>query len=145
MSADMTAQDTSPKLATASDYVELMKPRIMMLVVFTALAGLVAAVGVTGQSVNPVLATVTILAVALGSGAAGAINMWYDRDIDALMNRTKDRPIPAGRVAPEEALAFAIILSSLVSSLLVVYPQFLIHLERHRQVSIQSPLILRIL
>ena len=118
MSVDMTAQESSPKLATAGDYIELMKPRIMMLVVFTALAGLVAAIGVTGQGVNPVLATVAILAVALGSGAAGAINMWYDADIDAIMTRTSVRPIPSGAVPRDEALTMGLIMSA-VSVLLM--------------------------
>ena len=112
MSVDMTAQETSPKLATAHDYVELMKPRIMMLVVFTALAGLVAAVGVTGQSINPILATIAILSVALGSGAAGAINMWYDADIDAIMTRTSTRPIPSGAIPKDEALTMGLIMSA---------------------------------
>ena len=114
----MTAENTTPKLATAGDYVELLKPRIMMLVVFTALAGLVAATGVTGQGINPVLATVAILAVALGSGAAGAINMWYDADIDAVMTRTSTRPIPSGAVPKDEALTLGIIMSA-VSVLLM--------------------------
>ncbi len=118
MSVDMTAENTTPKLATAGDYVELLKPRIMMLVVFTALAGLVAATGVTGQGINPVLATVAILAVALGSGAAGAINMWYDADIDAVMTRTSTRPIPSGAVPKDEALTLGIIMSA-VSVLLM--------------------------
>lgn len=118
MSVEMTAEQTSPKLATAKDYVELLKPRIMMLVVFTALAGLVAAVGVTGQGMNPVLAAVAILAVALGSGAAGAINMWYDADIDAIMTRTSTRPIPSGAVPKDEALTMGLILSA-VSVLLM--------------------------
>lgn len=118
MSVDMTAENTTPKLATASDYVELLKPRIMMLVVFTALAGLVAATGVTGQGINPVLAAVAILAVALGSGAAGAINMWYDADIDAVMTRTSTRPIPSGAVPKDEALTLGIIMSA-VSVLLM--------------------------
>jgi len=118
MSVDMTAQPTSPRLATARDYVELMKPRIMMLVVFTALAGLVAAVGVSGQGVNPILASVAILAVALGSGAAGAINMWYDADIDAVMTRTSTRPVPSGAVPKDEALAMGLIMSA-VSVLLM--------------------------
>lgn len=113
MSVDMTAQKTAPRLATARDYVDLLKPRIMMLVVFTALAGLVAAVGVTGTSINPVLATVAILAVALGSGAAGAINMWYDSDIDAIMTRTSTRPIPSGAVPKDEALTMGLIMSAL--------------------------------
>lgn len=118
MSVEMTAEQTSPRLATAKDYVELLKPRIMMLVVFTALAGLVAAVGVTGQGMNPVLASVAILAVALGSGAAGAINMWYDADIDAIMTRTSTRPIPSGAVPKDEALTMGLILSA-VSVLLM--------------------------
>ncbi|MEO1554578.1 MAG: heme o synthase [Pseudomonadota bacterium] len=118
MSVDMTAQDTSPRLASARDYVELLKPRIMMLVVFTALAGLVAAVGVTGTEINPVLATVAIIAVALGSGAAGAINMWYDADIDAIMTRTSTRPIPSGAVPKDEALTMGLIMSA-VSVLLM--------------------------
>ena len=111
MSVDMTAQPTTPKLATARDYLELLKPRIMMLVVFTALAGLVAAVGVTGQGLNPVLATVAIVAVALGSGAAGAINMWYDADIDAIMTRTSTRPVPSGAIPKDEALTMGLIMS----------------------------------
>jgi len=113
MSVDMTASQPQARLASASDYVELMKPRIMMLVVFTAVAGLVAAVGVTGQGINPVLAGVAVLAVALGSGAAGAINMWYDSDIDAVMVRTSTRPIPSGAVPRSEALAMGLIMSAL--------------------------------
>ena len=93
--------------ATAGDYVQLMKPRIMMLVVFTAIAGLVAAPG----AMNPVMAGVTVLAIALGSGAAGALNMWYDADIDAVMTRTSTRPIPSGAVPRDEALALGLIMS----------------------------------
>ena len=89
------------------DYAALLKPRVMSLVVFTGLAGLVVAPG----GLHPVLATVAVLCIAVGAGAAGAINMWYDRDIDALMERTRKRPIPAGRVAPEKALAFGVMLS----------------------------------
>ncbi|MEL6728687.1 MAG: heme o synthase [Pseudomonadota bacterium] len=118
MSADMTATQISPRFATAKDYIDLLKPRIMGLVVFTALAGLVAAVGVTGQGINPVLAIVAILAVALGSGAAGALNMWYDADIDAVMTRTSTRPIPSGAVPRDEALALGLIMSG-VSVLLM--------------------------
>jgi len=113
MSVDMTVEHAAPRLATARDYVELMKPRIMMLVVFTALAGLVAAVSVSGQGINPVLASVAVLAVALGSGAAGAINMWYDSDIDAVMVRTSTRPIPSGAVPKGEALTMGLIMSAL--------------------------------
>ncbi len=104
--------------ATARDYLELLKPRIIMLVVFTALAGLVAATSVTGIAINPVMAAIAVLAVALGSGAAGAINMWYDADIDAIMTRTATRPIPSGAVPGEEALTLGLILSG-VSVLLM--------------------------
>ncbi|MCR9269767.1 MAG: heme o synthase [Hyphomonadaceae bacterium] len=118
MSVEMTAPETAPRLATAKDYFDLLKPRIMGLVVFTAFAGLVAAVGITGQGINPLLAAVSILAVALGSGAAGALNMWYDADIDAVMSRTSTRPIPSGAVPRDEALALGLIMSG-VSVLLM--------------------------
>ena len=107
-----------PRPATAGDYIQLLKPRIIMLVVFTALAGLVAAQGVTGVSINPIMAAIAVFAVALGSGAAGAINMWYDADIDAIMTRTSTRPIPAGTVPRSEALAMGLIMSG-VSVLLM--------------------------
>ncbi len=93
--------------ASAGDYLSLMKPRIMALVVFTALAGLVAAPG----SLHPVTAFATLLAVALASGAAGAINMWFDSDIDAIMTRTRTRAIPSGRVVRDEALSLGIVVS----------------------------------
>ncbi|MGE0095725.1 MAG: heme o synthase [Alphaproteobacteria bacterium] len=89
------------------DYVQLMKPRVMSLVVFTGFVGLALAPG----HLHPVLAAVAILCIAVGAGASGAINMWYDRDIDAVMTRTKDRPIPAGRMAPGEALGFGVVLA----------------------------------
>jgi protoheme IX farnesyltransferase len=90
-----------------ADFVELLKPRVMSLVVFTGAAGLV----VAPSSVHPVLAAVAILCIAVGAGASGAINMWYERDIDALMARTAGRPLPTGRIEPAEALAFGVILS----------------------------------
>ncbi len=93
--------------ASAGDYLALLKPRVMSLVVFTGLVGLYLAPG----ALHPFLAFVAVLCIAVGAGASGAINMWYDRDIDAVMARTKNRPIPAGRVAPENALAFGVILS----------------------------------
>src|SRR5262245_58554530 len=93
--------------ATAGDYVALLKPRVMSLVVFTGLVGLYLAPG----TLHPFLAFVAVLCIAVGAGASGAINMWYDRDIDALMARTKNRPIPAGRMAPENALAFGVVLA----------------------------------
>lgn len=93
--------------AVPSDYLELMKPRVMSLVVFTALVGMVIAPG----DLHPVLAAISLLAIAVGAGASGALNMWYDADIDRVMSRTLKRPIPDGRVAPSEALAFGVTLS----------------------------------
>ena len=90
-----------------ADFLELLKPRVMSLVVFTGFAGLIVSPGTP----HPVLAAVAVLCIAVGAGAAGAINMWYDRDIDAIMSRTRGRPIPSGRVAPDEALAFGVILA----------------------------------
>lgn len=104
--------------ATARDYFQLMKPRIIALVVFTGLAGLVAAQAVSGITMNPVLAAIAVLAIALGSGAAGALNMWYDADIDAIMTRTSTRPIPSGTVPRDEALTLGLIMSG-VSVLLM--------------------------
>ena len=90
---------------TARDFMALLKPRVMFLVVFTGFAGMIVAPG----HINFVLGAIAIACIALASGAAGAINMWYDRDIDAVMTRTQNRPIPAGRVEPEAALAFGIV------------------------------------
>ncbi len=101
------AAAAGPVPAALADFVALLKPRVMSLVVFTGFAGLYLAPG----SPHPLLATVAILCIAVGAGASGAINMWYDRDIDAAMARTRARPIPAGRVAPEEALAFGTVLA----------------------------------
>jgi heme o synthase len=92
---------------TVGDYWALMKPRVMSLVVFTALVGMVAAPG----SINPFIGFVAILCIAVGAGASGALNMWYDADIDAKMQRTAARPIPRGRVTADEALTFGIVLS----------------------------------
>ena len=116
----MTDAPATPekRYGTAGDYVQLLKPRIMMLVVFTAVAGLIAASGVTGQAMHPMMAAIAVLAVALGSGAAGAINMWYDSDIDQVMTRTSTRPIPSGAVPREEAIALGMIMSG-VSVLLM--------------------------
>ncbi|HET9147674.1 MAG TPA: heme o synthase [Acetobacteraceae bacterium] len=95
--------------AMPADWITLLKPRVMSLVVFTGAVGM----AVAPERINPVLGLAAILCIALGAGAAGAINMWYDRDIDAVMRRTSGRPIPAGRIAPEGALAFGIALSVL--------------------------------
>jgi heme o synthase len=92
--------------AGVADYVEILKPRVMSLVVFTGFVGL----AVAPRHLHPVLAAVAVLCIAVGAGAAGAINMWYDRDIDALMRRTAGRPLPAGRMMPGEALGFGVVL-----------------------------------
>lgn len=96
------------------DYLALLKPRVMSLVVFTGFAGLVVAPG----DLHPLLAGLALLCIAAAAGGAGAINMWYDRDIDALMERTWHRPIPAGRMAPEKALVFGVAIS-LISVILM--------------------------
>jgi protoheme IX farnesyltransferase len=93
--------------AAVGDYVQILKPRVMSLVVFTGFVGLVLAPG----HLHPVLAAVAVLCIAVGAGASGAINMWYDRDIDAVMRRTAARPLPAGRMAPGEALGFGTVLA----------------------------------
>jgi protoheme IX farnesyltransferase len=97
-----------PSIAGVGDYIELMKPRVMSLVVFTALVGLVVAPG----HVHPVLGFTALLCITVGAGAAGALNMWYDADIDARMARTAGRPIPRGRVAPGEAAGFGFTLAA---------------------------------
>jgi protoheme IX farnesyltransferase len=97
-----------PSLATVGDYLALLKPRVMSLVVFTALTGLAVAPG----HVHPMIGFTALLCIAVGAGAAGALNMWYDADIDARMTRTARRPIPTGKVLPGEALAFGLTLSS---------------------------------
>src|SRR5438128_5702370 len=97
-----------PSLAGVGDYVALMKPRVMSLVVFTALVGLVIAPG----HLHPVIGFTALLCIAVGAGAAGALNMWYDADIDAVMTRTAQRPIPAGRIEPGEAFGFGVTLAA---------------------------------
>ena len=101
-----TPQDNDAELG---DYFALLKPRVMSLVVFTALVGLLAA----PVAVHPVIAFASILFVAIGAGASGALNMWWDADIDAVMRRTTKRPIPAGKVEPREALYLGCALSGL--------------------------------
>ncbi|MDF1707482.1 MAG: heme o synthase [Paracoccaceae bacterium] len=106
--------------ASFGDYVALLKPRVMSLVVFTALVGLLAA----PVGVHPMIGFASILFIAVGAGASGALNMWWDADIDAVMKRTAKRPVPAGKVAPGEALAvgvalsgFAVVMLALASNL----------------------------
>ena len=107
--ADIGYSDTKQYDAQLGDYIALLKPRVMSLVVFTALVGLLAAPG----SVHPVVAFASILFVAVGAGASGALNMWWDADIDGVMRRTSKRPIPSGRVQPGEALSLGVALSGL--------------------------------
>jgi protoheme IX farnesyltransferase len=94
--------------ARVEDYYALLKPRVMQLVVFTAVVGMLLAPG----DINPVVGAISILCIAIGAGASGALNMWYDADVDAIMSRTANRPIPAGRVSREEALGFGLVLST---------------------------------
>lgn len=93
--------------ATVGDYFALLKPRVMSLVVFTGLTGMLMAPG----AINPLIGLIALLCIAIGAGASGALNMWYDADIDGQMERTKGRPIPMGRVAPAEALNLGVTLS----------------------------------
>jgi heme o synthase len=102
-----TSTAAGSELSAVGDYVALLKPRVMSLVVFTGFVGLYLAPG----HLHPVLAAIAVLCIAVGAGAAGAINMWYDRDIDAVMRRTRGRPLPAGRMAPGEALGFGCVLA----------------------------------
>jgi len=104
----VTVARVEPSIAGVGDYIELMKPRVMSLVVFTALVGLLVAPG----HIHPVIGLTALICIAVGAGAAGALNMWYDADIDARMARTAGRPIPRGRVTPGEALAFGLTLAS---------------------------------
>mgnify|MGYP003628478570 FL=1 len=100
--------------SAASDYISLMKPRVMALVVFTGIVGLLMAPG----TIHPVIGLVAVLCISVGAGASGAINMWFDCDIDQIMTRTQNRPVAAGRVQPGDALAFGVILS--VASVVVM-------------------------
>ncbi|TLG78018.1 heme o synthase [Methylocystis sp. B8] len=103
--------EQAPRISVASpsDYFALLKPRVMSLVVFTALAGLLLA----PTPPHPLIGFASLLAIAVGAGASGALNMWYDADVDALMTRTRKRPIPAGRLDPEAALGFGLVLATL--------------------------------
>jgi len=129
---DISAVDHREKVATfappglvseagVGDYLALMKPRVMSLVVFTALVGLMIAPG----PIHPVIGFTALLCIAVGAGAAGALNMWYDADIDAVMTRTAGRPIPSGRVAPGEAAGFGLTLAGLSVATLAVLVSWL--------------------
>jgi len=106
---------TSPPMAAPGDFIALMKPRVMSLVIFTSLIGM----ALVPTPPHPLLAMIALIAIAAGAGASGAINQWYDRDIDAVMKRTADRPIPAGKVLAEEALSLGVVIS--VLSVLVLW------------------------
>lgn len=99
------------KESSIKDFFTLLKPRVMSLVVFSGICGMVLAPDFSNM--HPFLAVIAILSLAIGAGASGAINMWYDRDIDLIMNRTKHRPIPSGRLDAAEGLTFALVLSLL--------------------------------
>ncbi len=106
---ELTGPEIVVQRAGFTDYALLLKPRVMSLVVFTGFVGLLLAPG----HIDPLSAIATVVLIAIGAGASGAINMWYDRDIDARMTRTMNRPIPAGRMIPGAALAFGTVLSIL--------------------------------
>ncbi len=108
---------TATRDAQFGDYVELLKPRVMRLVIFTALVGLVCA----PVAVHPVIALASIVCIAVGAGASGALNMWLDWDIDAVMKRTAGRPIPSGRVSRDEALAIGLALSGFSVVMLALF------------------------
>ena len=106
----MAMTDAAPRTALPArwqDYLQLMKPRVMSLVVFTAITGLICA----NAPIHPFLGAVAVLCIAVGAGASGALNMWFDADIDSKMRRTRGRPVPAGRVQGADALALGIVLS----------------------------------
>ncbi len=105
------SQIDEPKEAEFSDYVSLLKPRVMSLVVFTAFVGVVVAPGGLAGPIHPFIAFFAVLCIAIGGGASGALNMWYDADIDRIMKRTKGRPIPTGKVTAGEALYVGLALS----------------------------------
>jgi len=114
---DLGASPTANAPKRLVDYALLLKPRVMSLVLFTGFAGLVLAPG----SLDTVTALIAIIAIGVGAGASGAINMWYDRDIDGKMERTMDRPLPAGRLAPVQALWLGCILSFLSVAAMAVW------------------------
>jgi protoheme IX farnesyltransferase len=109
--SEISKTDETSCESSVRDYFDLLKPKVMSLVVFTGFAGMWIAPGF--QSLHPFLAFIAMLCLAVGAGASGAINMWYERDIDAIMHRTRGRPIPLGKVHPDEALGFAITFSLL--------------------------------
>jgi len=116
ISSHQNASETTGALygPSVADFWQLLKPRVMSLVIFTGFAGMYLAPG----GMHPLLFIISLFAIAAGAGASGAINQWYDRDIDAVMARTRNRPIPAGAVVPAEALSFGLVVSALAVLLL---------------------------
>jgi protoheme IX farnesyltransferase len=121
MRREAALNSAEPSLASVGDYFALMKPRVMVLVIFTAFVGLVIAPG----HLHPVIGFAALLCIAVGAGAAGALNMWYDADIDAKMVRTARRPIPMRRVLPGEALAFGLTLAAFAVVVLGLFVNWL--------------------
>ncbi len=118
---DMAFSQSPAATGTVKDYWSLLKPRVMSLVVFTGICGLLLAPG----QLHPLLGLAAILAISVGAGASGAINMWYERDIDSLMKRTQSRPLPQGKVAPEEALTFGVVLTIMAVVLLALATNYI--------------------
>ncbi|MEM7076214.1 MAG: heme o synthase [Pseudomonadota bacterium] len=116
----LSATASQPQEAGFGDFFALLKPRVMTLVVFTAFIGLIAAPG----GVHPLVAFSAVLFIAVGGGAAGALNMWWDADIDAVMKRTRKRPVPAGRIMPGEAFGFGITLAAFSVVMLALATNF---------------------
>jgi len=114
MTPETAQPQTAPEAARWQDFLQLLKPRVMSLVVFTGLTGLLAA----RAPMHPVLAAVAVLCIAVGAGASGALNMWFDADIDGLMRRTRGRPVPSGKVRGDDAAALGVVLSLLSVMLL---------------------------
>ena len=111
MQNSTTIPDNASFEASVSDYFSLLKPKVMSLVVFSGFAGMW--VAPSFSELHPVLAITAMLCLAVNAGAAGAINMWFDRDIDAVMKRTKNRALPLGKINPDEALSYGLVLSVL--------------------------------
>ena len=118
MSGVILNKNADPGFGSAYSYFILLKPRVMSLAIFTAFVGQVLAL--KNNLNHPLLTLFSLFSIALGAGAAGCINMWYERDIDAMMERTKNRPLPRGEIEPAEALALGIILSILSTMLLIL-------------------------
>ena len=117
----LSKSETDYPSADLSDFFELMKPRVMRLVIFTTVVGMVA----SQEFIHPVIAIASVIFIALGAGAAGSLNMWWDSDIDSVMARTDKRPIPSGKVKPEDALYFGLFLSVLSVMMLGLIANFL--------------------